>query len=172
MNFYIFKKMMTIKIKVISYFCLLNYYGQTNRSYHPHCSQLWEGSIHQSRERGAEGRSRSQECYPYPLWTHIWWDAGWDHFLVHFFLLSKLINEAMNSKVPPIAPEAINLHPSNTYHKIENLNLAIESARSIGCMVVNIRPEFIMEKREHIVLGLIWQIIRVSNHKNIDSHRE
>lgn len=51
--------------------------------------------------------------------------------------------------------------PTNPYQKIENLNLAIESARSIGCMVVNVRPEFIREKREHIVLGLIWQIIRV-----------
>ena len=76
----------------------------------------------------------------------------------------------MNSKVPPISPEAINLHPSNTYHKIENLNLAIESARSIGCMVVNVRPEFIMEKREHIVLGLIWQIIKVIYTTILDSY--
>ena len=50
----------------------------------------------------------------------------------------------MNSKIPPISPEAINLKTTNTYQKIENLNLAIESARSIGCMVVNVRPEFIM----------------------------
>ena len=75
-----------------------------------------------------------------------------------------------NSKVPPISPEAINMKTTNTYQKIENLNLAIESARSIGCMVVNVRPEFIMEKREHIVLGLIWQIIKVHISVNPDPH--
>lgn len=37
-----------------------------------------------------------------------------------------------------------------------NLNLAIESAKSIGCIVVNIRPNLIMDKREHIILGLVW----------------
>jgi len=29
-------------------------------------------------------------------------------------------------------------------------------------MVVNLQPQFIIDKREHIVLGLIWQIIRVT----------
>lgn len=28
-------------------------------------------------------------------------------------------------------------------------------------MVINLQPQFILEKREHIVLGLIWQIIRI-----------
>lgn len=79
-------------------------------------------------------------------------------------LFSKLINASVPGKVPPISPEAINLAPSNAYQKIENLNLAISSAKSMGCSVINVRPEFIMEKREHIVLGLIWQIIRVSIH--------
>jgi len=63
--------------------------------------------------------------------------------------------------VPPISPAAININPKIVYQKIENLNLAIESARAIGCTVVNIQPQFILEKREHIILGLIWQIIKV-----------
>lgn len=58
------------------------------------------------------------------------------------------------------------------FHKIENLNLAIESARSIGCVVINLNPQFIMEKREHIVLGLIWQIIRVTPFFNPDPHQQ
>ena len=62
-------------------------------------------------------------------------------------IFCKLINAAVPGKVPPISPEAINLHPATAYHKIENLNLAISSAKSIGCTVINIRPEFIMEKR-------------------------
>jgi hypothetical protein len=53
---------------------------------------------------------------------------------------SKIINAAVPGKVPPISPLAINLHPTTMYHKIENLNLAISSAKSIGCTVINIRP--------------------------------
>ena len=75
---------------------------------------------------------------------------------------SKLINSAVPGKVPPISPAAINIPAGSVYHKIENLNLAIESAKSIGCIVVNISPQLIMEGREHIILGLIWQIIKVS----------
>ena len=63
--------------------------------------------------------------------------------------------------MPPISPAAINNSPKSIYEKIENLNLAIESAKAIGCTVVNIQPQFIMEQREHIILGLIWQIIKV-----------
>jgi hypothetical protein len=83
-----------------------------------------------------------------------------------------LINKSVPGKVPPISPEAINTTPATIYHKIENLNLAIESARSIGCVVINLSPQFIMEKREHIVLGMIWQIIRVTVCTKLDPHRK
>lgn len=76
-------------------------------------------------------------------------------------MFCKFINCAVTGRVPPISPEAINIKPANTYHKLENLNLAISSAKAIGCTVINIRPEFIMEKREHIVFGLLWQIIKI-----------
>jgi hypothetical protein len=76
-------------------------------------------------------------------------------------ILCKLINSAVFGKVPPISPAAINLNCNFIFHKIENLNLAIESARAIGCTVVNIQPQFILDKREHIILGLIWQIIKI-----------
>ncbi len=33
-------------------------------------------------------------------------------------LFSKLINKAVPGKVPPISPEAINIHPATMYHKI------------------------------------------------------
>jgi plastin-1 len=72
--------------------------------------------------------------------------------------------------VPPISPEAININPATIHHKNENLNLAIESARSIGCVVINLNPQFIREKREHIILGLIWQIIRVKYFSKIQIH--
>ncbi len=49
----------------------------------------------------------------------------------------------------------------NTFTSTENLNLAINSAKAIGCTVVNIGAQDIMDGTEHLVLGLIWQIIRV-----------
>lgn len=60
------------------------------------------------------------------------------------FMYSKLINKAVPGRVPPISPEAININPATMYHKIENLNLAIESARSIGCVVINLNYQFIL----------------------------
>ena len=58
----------------------------------------------------------------------------------------------------------------------ENLNLALNSASAIGCHVVNIGATDIKEKKPHLVLGLLWQIIRVSmtifyllNHADIQS---
>ena len=48
------------------------------------------------------------------------------------------------------------------YKKHENLTLAINSAGSIGCTTVNIGPEDLSAGKAHLVLGLLWQIIRVS----------
>ena len=43
----------------------------------------------------------------------------------------------------------------------ENLTLAINSAQAIGCSTVNIGPDDVVAGEHHLVLGLIWQIIRV-----------
>lgn len=48
----------------------------------------------------------------------------------------------------------------NTFQKTENLNLVIASAKGIGCRVVNIGAQDLIEGREHLVLGLVWQIIQ------------
>jgi plastin-1 len=42
----------------------------------------------------------------------------------------------------------------------ENNNIVISSAKGIGCSVVNIGPGDIEDGREHLILGLLWQIIR------------
>lgn len=42
----------------------------------------------------------------------------------------------------------------------ENANVVINSAKGIGCVVVNVHAEDIIEGKEHLILGLIWQIIR------------
>lgn len=48
----------------------------------------------------------------------------------------------------------------NTFTMTENANVVINSAKGIGCVVVNVHAEDIIEGREHLVLGLIWQVIR------------
>ena len=43
----------------------------------------------------------------------------------------------------------------------ENLNLAINAAKSIGLTVVNIGASDLMEGRPHLVLGLVWQLVKL-----------
>lgn len=74
-------------------------------------------------------------------------------------LLCALINHAV--------PDTIDVRALNTksnmniHMKTENLNLAINSAKGIGCSVVNVGAKDIQDGTEHIILGLIWQIVRI-----------
>eukprot|EP01016_Furgasonia_blochmanni_P038559 TRINITY_DN467_c0_g4_i1.p1 TRINITY_DN467_c0_g4~~TRINITY_DN467_c0_g4_i1.p1 ORF type:complete len:380 (+),score=82.92 TRINITY_DN467_c0_g4_i1:644-1783(+) len=43
----------------------------------------------------------------------------------------------------------------------ENLNVAISASKSIGCVGINVIPDSIMQKRETVILGLVWQILRI-----------
>lgn len=49
------------------------------------------------------------------------------------------------------------------YKKLENLTLALVSSQSIGCNIVNIDAHDLAKGKPHLVLGLLWQIIRVNN---------
>ncbi|CAG9949565.1 unnamed protein product [Clonostachys rosea f. rosea IK726] len=77
-------------------------------------------------------------------------------------VLAKLINDS----VPDTIDERVLNIPGkkfkslNAFHMTENNNIVIESAKGIGCSVVNIGAGDIIEVREHLILGLIWQIIR------------
>ena len=74
-------------------------------------------------------------------------------------LLCKMVNDA---EPETIDERAINKkQPLNIFQKKENLNLAISAAKSIGCRLVNVNPQLIFDKREHIILGLIWQVVRI-----------
>ena len=87
------------------------------------------------------------------------------------------------SQQEAIDERAINKKKLNVYRKQENLNLALNSAAGIGCTVVNIGmkktdrdnnktvfsgAEDIMEGRQHLILGILWQIIRMGLFANID----
>ena len=77
-------------------------------------------------------------------------------------VLAKLINDS----VPDTIDERVlnrsgkKIKTLNAFHMTENNNIVIESAKGIGCSVVNIGAGDLIEVREHLILGLIWQIIR------------
>ncbi|KAG1420073.1 hypothetical protein G6F58_004330 [Rhizopus delemar] len=73
-------------------------------------------------------------------------------------ILCKLINDA----VPDTIDERVlNVKSKlNNFQMVENNNIVINSAKAIGCSVVNIGSSDIIEGREHLILGLIWQIIK------------
>ena len=48
----------------------------------------------------------------------------------------------------------------NAFQMTENQNIVITSAKAIGCSVVNVGAQDLIDGREHLILGLIWQIIR------------
>lgn len=80
-------------------------------------------------------------------------------------ILCKLINDS----VPDTIDERVLNKPSvskgkpkplNAFQITENNNIVITSSKGIGCSVVNIGPQDIADGTEHLILGLIWQIIR------------
>ncbi|KAF1774781.1 EF-hand domain pair [Phytophthora cactorum] len=62
----------------------------------------------------------------------------------------------------------------NVYQKTENQNLCINAAKSIGCSVVNIGPDDLIEGKPILVLGLVWQIIKIqlTSTINLKNHPE
>ena len=79
--------------------------------------------------------------------------------LIVSFLFSKIIN---HSCPDTIDERAINKKNLTLYTKHENLTLALSSAQSIGCNIINIDAHDLAKGKPHLVLGLLWQIIRVS----------
>ncbi|SSD61669.1 probable Fimbrin [Saccharomycodes ludwigii] len=76
-------------------------------------------------------------------------------------VLSKLINDSVPDTIDTrVLNIPKNGKPLNNFKAGENANIVINSAKAIGCVVVNVHPEDIIEGKEHLILGLIWQIIR------------
>lgn len=91
-------------------------------------------------------------------------------------LLCKLINAAVPETIDV---RAVNVKRKaakelNIYEKTENHNLSINAAKSIGCSVVNIGPADLLEGKPILVLGLVWQIIKIqlTSTINLKNHPE
>ena len=59
-----------------------------------------------------------------------------------------------------INQRAINKTIKHQFHKIENQNLVLNTATSIGCVVVNQDVTGLIDEVPYLQLGLLWQIIR------------
>jgi len=80
-----------------------------------------------------------------------------------------IINKLINLAIPETIDErAINKKNLNTYTKLENLTLSLMSAQAIGCNIVNIDADDLSKGKPHLVLGLLWQIIRIGLFNQID----
>ncbi|KAK4270133.1 hypothetical protein QN277_023212 [Acacia crassicarpa] len=81
-------------------------------------------------------------------------------------LLCKLINVAVPGTIDE---RAINTKSVlNPWERNENHTLCLNSAKAIGCTVVNIGTQDFIEGRRHLVLGLISQIIKIQLLANLD----
>ncbi|KAI5315380.1 PREDICTED: fimbrin-2 [Prunus dulcis] len=74
-------------------------------------------------------------------------------------LLCKLINVAVPGTIDE---RAINTkRVLNPWERNENHTLCLNSAKAVGCTVVNIGTQDFIEGRRHLVLGVISQIIKI-----------
>ncbi|PIO37678.1 hypothetical protein AB205_0055150, partial [Aquarana catesbeiana] len=80
-------------------------------------------------------------------------------------LLCKMINL---SQPDTIDERAINKTKLTPFTISENINLALNSASAIGCTVVNIGAHDLQEGKPHLVLGLLWQIIKAGLFADIE----
>lgn len=83
-------------------------------------------------------------------------------------VLCKMINLS----VPDTIDErTINKKKLTCFTMQENLNLALNSASAIGCHVVNIGAQDLKDGKPHLVLGLLWQIIKIGLFADIELSR-
>ena len=81
-------------------------------------------------------------------------------------LLCKLINKAQEGTIDE---RVINTKDNmNIFQQVENLNLAISAAKSIGLNVIGLNYDSIMDGKNFImVLGLMWQVVKLVVLSNI-----
>lgn len=81
-------------------------------------------------------------------------------------VMAKLINKAV---AETIDERTVNIpkgsKPLNPWEKKENQNLVINSAKAIGCNIVNVHASDLMDtlanNKQYLVLGMVWQIVKI-----------
>jgi len=84
-------------------------------------------------------------------------------------ILSKLINDSCPDTIDDrVLNYPKDGKPLSQFHITENNNVVINSCKAIGCNVVNIGSVDLAEGRPHLILGLLWQIIKIGLSAKID----
>ncbi|XP_049623190.1 plastin-3-like [Suncus etruscus] len=83
-------------------------------------------------------------------------------------VLCKMINISVPDSIDE---RVINKKKLTPFTIQENLNLALNSASAIGCHIVNIGAEDLRAGKPHLVLGLLWQIIKIGLFADIELSR-
>ncbi|XP_075262125.1 plastin-3-like isoform X2 [Convolutriloba macropyga] len=83
-----------------------------------------------------------------------------------------LLIKVINKNAPDTIDERVmNKNPKNEWHMRENHELALNSASSIGCSIVNMGAADMLAGTPHLVLGLLWQIIKIGLTSKINLHK-
>lgn len=110
------------------------------------------------------GDSLVGERLPVPLDSFQIFDECTDGLI-----LSALINDSVPDTIDTrVLNVSKNGKRLNNFKMLENANIVLNSAKAIGCVVVNVHSEDIVDGKEHLILGLIWQIIRKGLLSKID----
>lgn len=75
-------------------------------------------------------------------------------------ILAKLVNDSVPNTIDTRVLNFPRKKALNQFTMAENANVVINSAKGIGCVVVNVHADDIINGKEHLILGLIWQVIR------------
>jgi len=131
------------------------------------------GGMSQASAEGTTHSVRSEEQMAFSDWINT--NLGQDEDLQHLLPLDHdgknlydavkdgiLLSKIVNHSCPDTVDErVINKNPNSVYKRHENLTLALTSAQAIGCAIVNIDANDLTQGTPHLVLGLLWQIIRI-----------
>ncbi|KAK9498028.1 hypothetical protein O3M35_003913 [Rhynocoris fuscipes] len=131
------------------------------------------GGMSDASSEGTTHSVRLEEQLAFSDWINS--NLGQDPDLKHLLLIDAegkglyesvkdgiLLCKVINHSCPDTIDErAINKKNLTVYRKFENLTLALNSAQSIGCNIVNIDAHDLAKGKPHLVLGLLWQIIRI-----------
>jgi len=88
---------------------------------------------------------------------------------------SVMLCRYLNKVKPGLIPEHnIRNPPKNKFEQLDNHNLALNAARQLGLVVVNVGSEDLNNGVPNLTLGLIWQIVRYQllSKVNIEQHPE
>jgi plastin-3 len=129
------------------------------------------GGMSEASAEGTQHSVRMEEELAFSDWINT--NLGSDPALAHILPIEEhrlyeavadgiLLCKVVNHSCPDTVDErVINMRPGSVYTQHENLTLALTSAQSIGCNLVNIDAQDLVKGTPHLVLGLLWQIIRI-----------